>query len=65
MVRKAYNAEVLLAIPTSGKETEEELAYAAIEAEMRINQIGGFEYKDGILGLRLHLKGEKNGDNKD
>ena len=64
MLRKTYNAEVILTILNDGEEdiSEQELAFAAIEAEVKVNELGYFKFDQNQLGVRLHIKGEKNGD---
>jgi hypothetical protein len=63
-----YNAEVILTIEKDDPDytlSEKERMMAAIEAEVLVNAMAYFDYGDDILGVRLHLKGEKkNGDNQ-
>ena len=65
--KKVYNAEVVLTVHSDSEQSfsNEELTIAAIEAEVRVNSLGYFDYGSDMLGLRLHLKGEKYGDDKD
>lgn len=67
MVRKTYNAEVILTVVNKeGVElTDEDIFYAIMEAEVKVNGLGYFTFDQNQLGLRLHIKGEKNGDNQD
>jgi hypothetical protein len=66
MIRKTYHAEVILTVLNDydKKLTERDISHATMEAEVRVNEIGYFKFDDNQLGVRLHIKGEKNGDNK-
>lgn len=66
-VEKTYNAEVVLTVNDPSIDTilsEEDVRHAAIEAEMRVNSLGDFEYCGNTLGLSMYIKGEKNGNNQ-
>lgn len=65
-VRKTYNAEVILTLEDYSKDgvfSEKDVMMAAIEAEVVVNSLGIIDYQGNSLALRLHLKGEKNGNN--
>jgi hypothetical protein len=65
--KKTYQAEVVLTLydsSTNGIISEDDMLYAAIEAESKLNQIGEIEYMGNTLDVRLHLKGEDNGNNQ-
>lgn len=67
IVRKTYNAEVILTLEDYSKDgvfSEKDVMMAAIEAEVAVNSLGIIDYQGNSLALRLHLKGEKNGDNQ-
>jgi hypothetical protein len=66
MIRKTYHAEVILTVLNDyDKElTEQDIAHATIEAEVKVNEMGYFKFDDNQLGVRLYIKGEKNGNNQ-
>lgn len=68
IARKVFNAEVILTVSddsTDGILSDQDIDMAAIEAEVAVNSLGLLQYEGNTVGLRLHLKGEKNGDNQD
>jgi hypothetical protein len=67
MIRKTYNAEVILTVVNNYEEelTEQDMDFAPIEAEVKVNNLGYFQFDKNQLGIQLVIKGEKNGDNQD
>lgn len=67
MIRKTYNAEVTLTLVNNygAEPTDQDIDFAPIEAEVKVNNIGYFRSGDNELGVTLIIKGEKNGDNQD
>ena len=65
MIRKTYNAEVVLTILNDdGKEiTDQDIDFAQMEAEITVNNLGYSNFFENQLGIRMHILGEKNGDN--
>ena len=66
MIRKRYNAEVVLTVLSDYSEdlSEQDIMFAAMEAEVKVNSLGYFPFDNNELGISLHIKEEKNGDDQ-
>jgi hypothetical protein len=58
IIQKKYKAEVIISILNESPLSEQKIAETAIDTEVKINSLPGFEYDGSLVGVRLHLKGE-------
>lgn len=67
--KKTFKAEIIVTLQNKGKNaivSDEDLFLAQLEVEQWLNGLHGLELgKDRTAYVRVHMKGEVNGDNQD